>query len=241
MSSTSSSNKSQLPDNCWNTIGVFGDKSCDKLQAHLHCRNCTVYQNAGWKLLDHASPTGYLEEWADRLTQPQDADLNQGIPVILFRISDEWLAIAVHPVSEVTTPRAIHTVPHRSNQILLGLTNVRGELPLCIAMHRLLQTGDEQNERSLQQITGLINEEGTLDPSRLGRLLVVRLSNGLWALWVDEVVGVMRLDQQHINSVPSTLKRKTQSLLQGVYQMDNRSVGLIDEDKLAQQLVKVLP
>jgi chemotaxis signal transduction protein len=93
----------------------------------------------------------------------------------------------------------------------------------------------------LQQITGLINDEGNLDPSRLGRLLVVRLSNGLWALWVDEVVGVMRLDQQHINSVPSTLKRKTQSLLQGVYQLNDKSVGLIDEDKLAQQLVKVLP
>jgi chemotaxis signal transduction protein len=51
----------------------------------------------------------------------------------------------------------------------------------------------------------------------------------------------MRLDQQHINSVPSTLKRKTQSLLQGVYQLNDKSVGLIDEDKLAQQLVKVLP
>ena len=30
-------------DDCWNRIGVHGDKSCPLLDEHVHCRNCAVY------------------------------------------------------------------------------------------------------------------------------------------------------------------------------------------------------
>ena len=33
-------------DDCWNRIGVSGDRSCPELQAHLHCRNCSVSSSA---------------------------------------------------------------------------------------------------------------------------------------------------------------------------------------------------
>ena len=38
----------QLPavDDCWNRIGIHGDKSCERLAAHVHCRNCEVHAAA---------------------------------------------------------------------------------------------------------------------------------------------------------------------------------------------------
>ncbi|HBP1772226.1 TPA: chemotaxis protein CheW, partial [Pseudomonas aeruginosa] len=36
----------QQVDDCWNRIGVHGDKSCERLAEHVHCRNCEVYAAA---------------------------------------------------------------------------------------------------------------------------------------------------------------------------------------------------
>jgi chemotaxis-related protein WspD len=225
---------------CWQEIGIYGDRSCEQLEKHLHCRDCPVYQNAGWKLLDHQAPPGYLAEWTDRLEQPQDPGLSCGRPMILFRVGDEWLVLPVQPISEIANVRPIHTIPHRSNQILLGLANIRGELPLCIAMHRLLHATNPDNEQKIARISRLIAEEKPEENTSLGRLLVLRLQSGVWALWVDEVHSVVRIENERIEPIPSTLKRNTQSILNGVYSLDNRSIGIVDEDKLAHQLMKVL-
>ncbi|HCF6871985.1 TPA: chemotaxis protein CheW, partial [Pseudomonas aeruginosa] len=42
----------QQVDDCWNRIGVHGDKSCERLAEHVHCRNCEVYAAAATYLLD---------------------------------------------------------------------------------------------------------------------------------------------------------------------------------------------
>jgi len=42
----------QAIDDCWNRIGIHGDKSCPLLAEHIHCRNCSVYSAAATRLLD---------------------------------------------------------------------------------------------------------------------------------------------------------------------------------------------
>ena len=42
----------QAIDDCWNRIGIHGDKSCPLLSEHIHCRNCAVYSAAATRLLD---------------------------------------------------------------------------------------------------------------------------------------------------------------------------------------------
>jgi len=160
--------------------------------------------------------------------------------MIMFRVGHEWLVLSVQPISEIANVRPIHTIPHRSNQILLGLANIRGELPLCISMHRLLHSVDADNEQKIARVSRLIAEENLEENASFGRLLVVRLQNGIWALWVDEVHSVVRIETEKIEPIPSTLKRNTQSILAGVYSLDGKSIGIIDEDKLALQLLKVL-
>ena len=39
-------------DDCWNRIGVYGDKSCERLREHVHCRNCEVHAAAAVRLLE---------------------------------------------------------------------------------------------------------------------------------------------------------------------------------------------
>ena len=160
--------------------------------------------------------------------------------MILFRVGQEWLVLSVQPISEITNVRPIHVIPHRSNPFLLGIANIRGELPLCVAMYRLLQSPDAEHEHKMSRVSRMIAEEKPEENSSLGRFLVVRLPNGVWALWVDEVHSVIRIEPDKVESIPSTLKRNMQSILAGVYSFEQKSIGIIDEEKLAQQLIKVI-
>jgi len=46
-------------DDCWNEIGVRGDRSCPRLKEHGHCRNCPVFSSAAAVRLDAQLPTDY--------------------------------------------------------------------------------------------------------------------------------------------------------------------------------------
>src|SRR3954447_825393 len=122
---------------CWNTIGVRGDRSCPELVQYVHCQNCPVFAAAGRRFLDAPSPPGYLDEWTERLAAPADAAAGDVESVLLFRLGDEWLALPVRALAEVTTPRPIHRVPFRGG-LIAGLVTIRGELALCVHLTRLL-------------------------------------------------------------------------------------------------------
>ncbi len=50
-------------DDCWNRIGVRGDKTCERLAEHVHCRNCPVHAAAANRLLDRlALPAGPMRD-----------------------------------------------------------------------------------------------------------------------------------------------------------------------------------
>src|SRR5436190_12570637 len=125
-------------DDCWNRIGVRGDRSCPELARVVHCHNCHVFAAAGRRFLDAPSPEGYLDEWTTRLAdpiEPAGADVHG---VLIFRLGDEWLALPVEVLVEVTTPRPVHRVPHRGG-LLAGLVNIRGELHLCARVDQVLR------------------------------------------------------------------------------------------------------
>src|SRR5262245_12149176 len=97
-----------LPRDCWNQIGVYGDRSCPQLETAGHCHNGPVFAQAGRLFLDAPPPAGYLEEWSARLAAvPAElpADLRS---VLVFRIGEEWLGLPVHVLVEVTALRPVH-------------------------------------------------------------------------------------------------------------------------------------
>src|SRR5262245_31452140 len=131
---------------CWNRIGTSGDGSCPELRTHIHCRNCPVFASAARTFFDRPAPGGYLAEWTQWLAQSEEPGGREalttgerdGVGVLIFRLGQEWLAFRTQAVAEVTLPRPVHRIPHRSNDVLIGLVNLRGQLQLCISLSGLL-------------------------------------------------------------------------------------------------------
>src|SRR5205807_2699109 len=98
---------------CWQRIGVWGDRSCPELLKVVHCHNCPVFAAASRRFLDAPSPEAYLEEWTARLTSPIEETATDLQSVLIFRLGEEWLALRVQVLLEVSNPRPIHRIPHR--------------------------------------------------------------------------------------------------------------------------------
>jgi chemotaxis-related protein WspD len=213
--------------NCWSHIGVSGDRTCPELEKFIHCRNCPVFATAARAFFDRPAPDGYLAEWAlwlggtpgsDALEEGEGPDAEEirshgdRESILVFRLGDEWLAFSTQTVAEVTTLRPVHRVPHRSNEIFVGLLNLHGQTELCVSLHGLL---------------------GAANPGSGGRLVVLydRAHAEKWAFQADEVLGVQYVPRSHWRSVPSTLIDLTVGFTQAIVAWKGRSIGLLDEQR----------
>jgi chemotaxis-related protein WspD len=213
---------------CWNRIGVWGDRSCPELLEVVHCHNCPVFASASRRFLDAPPPEGYLEEWTDRLTAPTEEAATDLQSVLIFRLGEEWLALPVRVLLEVTGPRPIHRVPHRAG-LLAGLVNIRGELYLAVRLAQLL--GITRKEDGSTK-----DEKGREGSSPASRLIVVERDRERWVFPVDEVDQVYRLSAGERTGSPATLARSAGRLTQGVFVWRERSIGYLDDARLFQVL-----
>lgn len=222
------------PSECWNSIGVHGDRSCPELSQVVHCHNCPVFAAAGRRFLDAPSPPGYLEEWTERLAAPAEEVAADREGALVFRLGDEWLALPVRVLVEVTTPRPVHRVPHRGG-LLAGLVNIRGELYLCAHLGKLL--GAER--QAAAPPTAEPSRNGDRRPAVTGtpdRLLVVRRDADRWVFRVDAVEKVVRVARDAIGPPPATVGRSAAHLSRGLFAWAGRSVGLLDDGRLFEAL-----
>ena len=202
---------------CWPRIGVWGDRSCPELAAVTHCHNCPVFAAAGRRFLDAPSPDEYLDEWTARLAPPPDDEAGDRVGVLVFRLADEWLALPVGVLVEVTHDRPPHRVPHRGG-LLAGLVNVRGELHLCVRLDRLLGIDPAPAEPAGR------------------RLVLIRRDADGWVFAADEVERVRRVPEREVEPAPPTVGRAAARLTRGVFHAGGRAVGLLDPDRVFQAL-----
>jgi chemotaxis-related protein WspD len=214
---------------CWYRIGVSGDRSCPELNTFVHCRNCPAFAAAARDFFDRPAPEGYLAEWSAWLAEPdgqgscgegggddEEDDViaqREGVSLLIFRLGAESLAFRTRAVAEVTTPRPVHRIPHRSGRILAGLVNLRGQAQLCVSLHGLLG----------------IDVPG---PPPCLVILRDRRRAETWAFGADEVVGVRRVPRAQWQPVPSTLANPAVGFSQAVLSWDGRSVGVLDEQRV---------
>lgn len=213
---TSPSAKSADGSDCWNIIGVRGDRSCKELSRYDHCHNCHVYSTAGRRFLDNIPPSGYLDEWTKRLAEPMEDQGQDLANVLIFRIRDEWLALPVACITEVTQPRSFHRIPHRGG-LLEGIINVRGEIHLLVRVDELLGLSSPGQE---SQIT------------MKSRMILAGTPSNLWAFTVCEVDRVRSVRIGEMSAIPATVARSTVRFSRGVIVGNERSTGLLDDAKL---------
>jgi chemotaxis-related protein WspD len=214
-------------EECWRRIGVAGDRSCPELETFIHCRNCPVLAEAARTFFDRPPPPGYLESWTEILAAPEAPVDTEATSVLLFRLGREWLSLPATSLVEVTTPRPLHRVPHRTSGVLEGLVNIRGQLQLCVSLHRLL--GIERSTASPSTA-----EVGATTPA--ARMLVFERtgapSGDRWVFGADEVAGVQRVVKSAVRSVPSTVSQSGGRYCQALFDWQEQAVGLLDEARL---------
>jgi chemotaxis-related protein WspD len=211
---------------CWKEIGTFGDRSCPKLAALAHCRNCPVYATAGRRLLDRDLPDGYREEWTDRLANRKDAERVETVSVIVFRLREELLAFKTVFFQEAAEAAIPHSIPLRTGEVFKGIVNINGELILCVSVAALLG------------ITG--EEGGAVDRKVYPRLFVVSRNGQRFAFPADEVLGVHRFSLSLLQELPATVSRSIRALTAGILPWQERTVGLLEEEKFFDALTRSL-
>jgi chemotaxis-related protein WspD len=226
-------------NDCWNRIGVWGDGTCPELVKAVHCHNCPVFTAASQRFLDAPSPKGYLEEWTQRLIAPIEETALDLQSVLIFRLGEEWLALRVPVLIEVTNPRPIHRIPHRGG-LLAGLVNIRGELHLCVHLAQLLggkAVGRETVNAGQRPSGGGQEQQAAASAQGTRARLIVVLSEGnRWVFPVDEVDQVYRFPAAELTTAPATLARSSGRLTRGVFTWHEHSVGYLDDTRLFQLL-----
>lgn len=215
-----------MKDFCWNTRGVWGDRSCSDLQEHGHCRDCATFSLEGRALLNREAPGNYLAEWASLLAQEREVAGHDKSPVQVFRLMSEWLALPSHCWDEVVAVRPVRPIPHRSNKILLGLVSVRGEVHLCVSVANLL--GIEKDESQA--------DAGSRRASR--RFCVVRRDNVSWIFPVDEVHGLVSYSENDLGGIPSTVAQSFRKYTRGLLKVAGMSIGVLDETPVFDALAR---
>ena len=210
-------------DDCWNRIGIYGDKSCPVLPEHIHCRNCSVYSAAATRLLDRYSfEQEHVEQYATRVDERKVATRS----MMIFRLGEEWLGLATRCLDEVAPMQPIHSLPHQRSRALQGVANVRGALVPCLSLIELLG----------------------LDPTLAGptslrvmpRMLILAAHGGPVVVPVDEVDGIHNIEERVLNAASASGEHVSAKYTRGVLQWKTRSLRWLDEEQLLGAITRSL-
>ncbi|MDH4870681.1 chemotaxis protein CheW [Pseudomonas sp. BN515] len=215
----------QLPavDDCWNRIGIHGDKSCERLAAHVHCRNCEVHAAAATLLLDRYA---LIREDITGVVDDAEEDGRERRSTLVFRLGEQWLGIATRSLVEVAALNPIHSLPHQRALALLGVTNVRGALVACLSLVELLGL-EKGNE---------VNGERRVVP----RMLIFASQGGPLVAPVDEVDGIHGIPLDAVVDPGRAPDLAARQFASGVVQWRERSITLLDEGLLLQAMARSL-
>ena len=194
-------------DDCWNRIGVHGDKQCPLLERHIHCRNCEVYAAAATRLLDRYA----LLQDHQAVVAPVEE--HTGRSMLLFRLGEEWLALATACLAEIAPLQAVHSLPHQRSRVLQGVANVRGALVPCLSLAHLLGVPAAAAEP----------RSGRAMP----RMLILAAEGGPVVMAVEEIDGIHRLDPLSLGS-----GQDPTHFTSAVLQWRGRSVRVLDDQQL---------
>jgi len=205
----------QAIDDCWNRIGIHGDRSCPLLADHIHCRNCSIYSAAATRLLDRYSLA------QEHRVHAQGSDTQAEIKtrsMLVFRLGEEWLGLPTRCLVEVATLQTVHSLPHQRSRALLGVANVRGALVACL---------------SLVELLGLDSTQVASPSARImPRMLIIAAQDGPVVVPVDEVDGIHAMDERELDSASGSGHDANTRFTRGVMQWKSRSLRLLDEDQL---------
>lgn len=217
-----------IVDDCWNRIGVHGDRTCERLREHGHCRNCEVHAAAAVRMMQRPVPAGYREDWTRHFAEPEPVERPSGEAVLVFRIGREWLALPARHTVSVAENAKPHRLPHRKGNALHGIVNVKGRLYPCMSLSALLRVDP--------------HDDGPKEVGRHihARIVVAQLGESMFALPVQEVYGIHRYHDDDLQSPPATLSAEARRYMRGVLHIGSMTAGCLDAELLGGKLAEAL-
>ena len=230
ISDTTINNKTH--SSCWNSTGVWGDRTCEKLAELAHCHHCKVYATAGAQLLNRSLSSAYQSEQTKQISQSllgtQERSEQLELSVLIFRLGKEWLALPARLCQQILSPLPFHTLPHRSNRTLLGIVNVRGQILLKVSLLEVL--GLDLVQKSVVERPAALVENKVYP-----RMIVLEKAgeNGadVWAFDADELHGVHSLNHHQLER-PAGNVSAVETCTQYVFSWHEQRVSVLDDDRL---------
>ncbi|MCI0413889.1 chemotaxis protein CheW [bacterium] len=158
----------------------------------------------------------YIKEWSARLAREKEARQKNTFSAVVIRFGNIWLALPAPIVREIVDLRKVHKIPHRTDELLLGIVNIHGMLHLCVDLRNLLGL-EPDSERRLARI--------------YSRMVVVEKDAKSWVFVVDEVVALHRFPPNQV--VPLKDAGRTS---RGILEWQGRTFDVLDENLLFQKL-----
>lgn len=142
------------------------------------------------------------------------------VKLVIFAIGERLQALPGRQVNEILPLSTIHFVPG-CPPALEGVISVRGDITSVIRLGDLLgiEQGASGRQGAILLAQGACEVGG--EPMRSG-------------LRVDRVIDVLDVIEDSIQPVPETLTETLRRAARGVFQLDGRSVILLDLDALFQ-------
>ncbi|KAG0773987.1 hypothetical protein G6F22_014425 [Rhizopus arrhizus] len=153
--------------------------------------------------------------------EPEAQHSTRQSSLLVFRLGREWLGLPTRALDEVAGTRPVLTLPHRRDPAVLGVTNVRGTLTVCVSLARLLGLDAAPVDARERAAARMLIFGGT------GRAVV---------LPVDEVEGIHAVDLDALEPLPATVEGASQTYSRGMARCGGRGVGVLDENLLMQAL-----
>lgn len=222
----SENKKNAPPKGCWNSIGVWGNEvpRCPRLDEFIHCQNCDVFHTASLVAYERALPDDYRLEWTEVLAGSKEMVVSDTKSVIVFRIGDEWVAIAAGLCKEISRMMKVHRLPHNKSQILRGVVNNGGEIRICFSLGSLL---------GIAKASQIFSEEFH---AVYARMIVMEVAGRRYVFPVSEIKGLHHYRESELGPLPNTVLASSASYMNGVIKLGDKSIGCLDEILLTSQL-----
>ena len=133
-------------------------------------------------------------------------------------VDDLFFGIEVERVQEVTRGLDVTPVPLAPPHVR-GLLNLRGQIVTAIDLRCCLQL----TERSA-------------GASRMH--MILDTGDGAVSLLVDDVGGVLEVDETDFESPPETLRGPSRELILGAYKLDKGLLLVLDTDRIVNSVVE---
>jgi chemotaxis-related protein WspD len=140
----------------------------------------------------------------------------------LFRLYNEWFALTSAVFESISPIVPIRRIPQRSNDRLLGLVNIHGELQLCLSLSNLLGITPNDSPSARQQLI-------------YPRMAMIQASpQERWVFSIDELQGIERIAPTLMKAAPSN------SITQAIFDWQGRSVSYLNDVALFAAIAKVM-